>query len=61
MHPHAEVIEQFYHAFQQRDAEGMIACYHPNVTFADPVFRQLSVTRPGRCGICSPCAARIWT
>jgi ketosteroid isomerase-like protein len=42
MHPHAEVIEQFYRAFQQRDAEGMIACYHPNVTFADPVFRQLS-------------------
>ena len=42
MHPHAEVIEQFYRAFQQRDAGGMIACYHPDVTFADPVFRHLS-------------------
>ena len=41
MHPHAALIEEFYQAFARRDAEGMIACYHPNVTFSDPVFQQL--------------------
>ena len=35
------VIEQFYSAFQARDAAGMAACYHPNVVFNDPVFRDL--------------------
>ncbi|KIG19618.1 Ketosteroid isomerase-related protein [Enhygromyxa salina] len=33
-----EVIEQFYTAFAKQDAEGMVACYHPKVTFSDPVF-----------------------
>jgi ketosteroid isomerase-like protein len=41
MASNAALIEQFYQAFQQRDAEGMIACYHPQVTFSDPVFQQL--------------------
>jgi len=41
MHPHAQVIEDFYKAFQQRDAEKMVACYHPDVTFSDPVFPDL--------------------
>lgn len=38
MHPNQALIEQFYRAFQKRDAEGMIACYHRDVTFSDSVF-----------------------
>jgi len=38
---HAELIERFYTAFAKRDAEGMIACYHPQVRFSDPVFGDL--------------------
>jgi ketosteroid isomerase-like protein len=41
------VIERFYTAFQQRDADGMAACYHPNVVFNDPVFRDLRGPRAG--------------
>ncbi|MEM0995484.1 MAG: nuclear transport factor 2 family protein [Bacteroidota bacterium] len=37
-HPHAELLDRFYTAFQQGDAETMAACYHPQVTFKDPVF-----------------------
>ena len=35
------LIERFYAAFGQRDAPGMLACYHPAVTFSDPVFPAL--------------------
>ncbi len=38
MHPHAALIERFYAAFARRDAEGMAACYHPEVRFSDEVF-----------------------
>lgn len=38
---HAELIERFYTAFATRDAESMIACYHPQVRFGDPVFGDL--------------------
>jgi ketosteroid isomerase-like protein len=34
-------IERFYAAFARRDVAGMLACYHPQVTFSDPVFRAL--------------------
>lgn len=34
-------IERFYGAFARRDAGGMLACYHPQVTFSDPVFPAL--------------------
>jgi ketosteroid isomerase-like protein len=34
----ASVIERFYRSFQRRDAEGMAACYHKDVSFSDPVF-----------------------
>lgn len=34
-------IEAFYAAFAKRDAAGMLACYHPDVTFRDPVFLEL--------------------
>ena len=38
---HIETIESFYRAFQQRDYEGMTACYHPSIHFSDPVFPDL--------------------
>ena len=36
-----EVIERFYGAFAAKDADGMEACYHPQVSFSDPVFTDL--------------------
>ena len=44
MHPHAELIQRFYTAFQARDAAGMCACYHPDVVFTDPVFGRLAAS-----------------
>jgi len=46
-HPHARLIEKFYTLFQNRDADGMIACYHSEVLFSDPVFRDLEGPRAG--------------
>ena len=36
-----QLIEQFYTAFAAGDAEAMVACYHPEVRFSDPVFVDL--------------------
>lgn len=44
---HAELIKQFYSAFQQRDASAMVACYHPDVHFSDPVFPDLRGAHAG--------------
>ena len=41
MHQHAALIEQFYQSFQQHHAEGMVACYHADIAFSDPVFPDL--------------------
>jgi ketosteroid isomerase-like protein len=41
LHPNAQTIETFYTCFGKRDAEGMIACYAPDVEFSDPVFPSL--------------------
>ena len=41
MHPNAALIQQFYQALQQLDAERMASCYHPEVHFSDPVFSDL--------------------
>lgn len=41
MHDNARTIETFYTSFGKRDAEGMIACYAPDVEFSDPVFPAL--------------------
>ena len=41
------LITRFYKAFQQRDADGMIACYHPQVVFSDAVFKGLKGERAG--------------
>ena len=38
---HVALIERFYAAFGCRDAPGMLACYHHDVTFSDPVFPAL--------------------
>jgi len=35
------LIKRFYAAFAQRDAAGMLACYHLQVKFSDPVFPAL--------------------
>ena len=45
MHPNAALIQTFYTAFGNRDARGMAACYHPNVTFSDEVFVDLECAR----------------
>ncbi len=41
MHDNKRLIEDFYASFGRRDAEGMIACYAPDVVFSDPVFPHL--------------------
>ena len=35
------LIEKFYRSFQQKDWQGMQACYHTKVFFSDPVFPHL--------------------
>jgi ketosteroid isomerase-like protein len=37
----AALIGRFYAAFARREAGGMLACYHREVTFSDPVFTAL--------------------
>jgi ketosteroid isomerase-like protein len=41
------LITHFYERFAQRDYAGMIACYHPQVTFFDPVFMELKGKQAG--------------
>jgi ketosteroid isomerase-like protein len=36
------LIERFYGAFGRRDVDAMLACYHPQVVFSDPVFGTLA-------------------
>lgn len=47
MHPNAQRIATFYAAFAARDADAMIACYHREVEFSDPVFPDLRGARAG--------------
>lgn len=42
------LLEQFYQSFQNGDAAGMIACYHPAVDFEDPVFGKLHGAEVGQ-------------
>ncbi|GAA3945236.1 nuclear transport factor 2 family protein [Hymenobacter algoricola] len=39
MLPNEELLHRFYQAFQRRDHAAMAACYHPEATFEDAVFR----------------------
>ncbi|MBF2052374.1 MAG: nuclear transport factor 2 family protein [Candidatus Sericytochromatia bacterium] len=41
MYHQQALIERFYKAFAARDLEGMLAVYHPDIVFSDPVFGQL--------------------
>lgn len=41
MHSNADLINRFYTAFQRRDYAAMVACYHPQIEFSDPVFPSL--------------------
>ena len=50
MNPNEALIRRFYEAFAVRDAEGMAACYHPEVVFSDEVFVDLR----------GPRAAAMW-
>ena len=36
-----KLISEFYQAFSRRDAEAMVACYHPDIVFHDPAFGTL--------------------
>ncbi len=45
MHPHAALIRAFYDSLARRDAAGMAACYHPDVVFSDPAFKNLQGDR----------------
>ncbi len=38
MHPHAELIERFYRAFEALDGQTMQDCYARDATFRDPAF-----------------------
>lgn len=38
---HKELITKFYTAFQKRDWQTMHRCYHKEIIFYDPAFRQL--------------------
>ena len=40
-----ETIQKFYEAFQKKDAEAMVSCYHENVEFSDPAFGTLKGER----------------
>jgi len=40
-----ELIDRFYTAFQERDADAMNACYAPGIKFSDPVFGVLEGDR----------------
>ena len=43
----ADVVDAFYTAFNQRDAEAMVACYHSAIVFEDPVFGELKGSDAG--------------
>jgi limonene-1,2-epoxide hydrolase len=39
------IIEEFYEAFSNLDAENMVKYYHPDVVFQDPAFGELKGAR----------------
>ena len=46
-HPNQQLLEQLYRSFQNHDAAGMVACYHPDATFEDPAFGKLQGAEVG--------------
>ena len=47
MNDNSTLLSTFYTAFQQRDYASMIACYHPDIHFSDPVFTDLHGKKAG--------------
>lgn len=47
MHPHAELIQRFYRAFDALDGKAMQSCYAPQARFRDPVFDLLGAQEIG--------------
>lgn len=47
MHSNAQLLQSFYTAFQNMNAEGMKKCYHPDIHFSDPVFPDLKGEQAG--------------
>jgi len=45
MHPNAQLLTDFYSAFQRKDPQAMAACYHPDVEFSDAAFPGLRYAR----------------
>lgn len=45
MDANRQLIVDFYSAFQAKDSAAMSACYHPDVHFSDPVFKDLKGKR----------------
>ena len=43
-----QVITNFYKAFAQLDAEGMVKNYHPDIVFEDPAFGILKGDKAGK-------------
>ena len=41
INPMKSLIETFYTAFQNKDAETMVSCYHDEIIFCDPAFGEL--------------------
>jgi len=41
MNSNEQIIEEFYAAFAEGNAETMASCYHPNIVFEDPAFGRL--------------------
>jgi ketosteroid isomerase-like protein len=42
VNPNEQLINRFYESFSARNAEAMVACYHPDIVFSDPVFGRLA-------------------
>ena len=40
-----QLLESFYSAFNELDAETMASCYHPEIVFQDPAFGVLKGER----------------
>ena len=47
MDNNAQLISDFYTCFQKKDYAGMMAVYHPEVEFSDPVFGKLKGKQAG--------------
>lgn len=41
MNSNEQIIEEFYAAFAEGNAETMASCYHPDIVFEDPAFGRL--------------------